>query len=282
MSDLKRCLEQAPSRLSVVSTSASENQTLQTSPPQEPNNIGPPLSSASTRSTVPFIEPLQLMLPGPEIKAPPETPVLPSPGPSTLVEKPTSTTFSPPTSAPVSSSRYPPPLDLSILEARKIVEGANGTIIIEELDTPAIRRAKNLRRREERRQEMLRRDSLAAAMAENTSASAPASIGPPVVSGEISSKPTKGAGADSELSSLSEYGSELTDESGKPKQTKKRGRKRKSSAAASAILVPKKSDRDDLATVLLGNREMLEGGTLGTSFSPLCKSITGNKLIHCV
>lgn len=206
------------------------------------------------------------MQPMPEVTAPLETPTTIEAGPSNEVNKPPSTAppsiVSPPTSAPASSSRFPPPLDLSVLEkTSKIVEGANGTIIIEELDTPAIRRAKNLKRKAEKRQEMLRRDSLAAA-----SASAPESAIPPGSAGEPSRAPVKG-GVDSELSSLSEFGSEVTEESGKAKPGRKRGRRRKSSAVA-LIAAPVKNEKEDLASVTLGEGEMLEGGTLGTWFSP--------------
>ncbi|KAF9454408.1 hypothetical protein P691DRAFT_770607 [Macrolepiota fuliginosa MF-IS2] len=254
--------EQAPSRLSIASTPMLENQTFATSPLQEFSSSGPPLSSAST-------QPLSVQAPTPsisEVKAPPQTPVLPEAGPSNISEYPPSAApLPPPTpSAPVSSSssRFPPPLDLLVLgQTSKIVEGANGTIIIEELDTPAIRRAKNWKRKEEKRQEMLRRDSLAAATAAET-VSAPAFVGEVPYSGEPSSSTPMKGGVDSELSSLSEFGSELTEESGKPKAARKKGRRRKSSAVMPTVGLPKKNDKDDLASVLLGDREMLEGGTL--------------------
>jgi len=78
----------------------------------------------------------------------------------------------------------------------------------------------------------------------------------------------KGGGAESELSSLSEFGSEAVEESGKAKQTKRRGRgrgRRKSSVAALMTTVGCKLDKDNLASVSLAEDEKVEGGTLGTS-----------------
>ncbi|KXN86201.1 Peregrin [Leucoagaricus sp. SymC.cos] len=203
--------EQAPSRLSVVSTPASENQTLLTSPQQE---AAPPLSSVSNASAT----------------AVPDQSSYPSPTPLSS-----------------SSSKIISPLDL-LEQTSKIIEGANGTIIIEELDTPAIRRAKNLKRKEEKRQERLRRGSMAA--------DAPIES----AGGEPSTALTKGGGADSELSSLSEFGSEVTEDSGKHNSSRKRARgRRKSSAAAVTLPGPKK---DSMANVIVAEGQTLEGGTL--------------------
>jgi hypothetical protein len=238
----------------------SENQVLYTSPFSEPNIAGPPLSSASSRSNMVFPERLPSALPTPEIKAPPETPVLPEPSPNLMMEHLLNIPSSP-ASAPVSSSsRQLPPLDLSMLEGRKIVEGANGTIIIEELDTPAIRRAKNMKRREERRQEMLRRDSLMSAVAEGSSAFVPLSIGQLVIGADSPSKPSKSAGVDSELSSLSDFESEFADDAGQLKESRK-GKRRRSSVALPKAPLSRKS-QEGLANASLKD-EMLEGGTLG-------------------
>ena len=270
--------EQALSRLSIISTPASENQTLK-SPQQEALHIGPP-SSASLKSAIAIPDPSQLVQFSPKIKVPPETPTVPEVGSSVVSENlpnsvPSATVIAPstslpptltalPVSAPLlsSSARHRTTTDLVLLEqTSKIVEGANGTIIIEELDTPAIRRAKNLKRKEEKREQYLRRDSLMVPPNSATSA----------VSGEMSAAGTvlvKGGGAESELSSLSEFGSETVEESGKAKQTKRRGRgrgKRKSSVAALMTTVGCKLDKDNLVSVSLAEDEKVEGGTLGTS-----------------
>jgi len=269
--------EQALSRLSIISTPASENQTLK-SPQQEALHIGPP-SSASLKSAIAIPDLSQLVQFSPKIKVPSETPTVPEVGSSIVSENlpnsvPSATVIAPstslpptltalPVSAPLlsSSTRHRTTTDLVLLEqTSKIVEGANGTIIIEELDTPAIRRAKNLKRKEEKREQYLRRDSLMVPPNSATSA----------VSGEMSAAGTvlvKGGGAESELSSLSEFGSEAVEESGKAKQTKRRGRgrgKRKSSVAALMTTVGCKLDKDNLVSVSLAEDEKVEGGTLGT------------------
>lgn len=104
---------------------------------------------------------------------------------------------------------------------------------------------------------MLRRNSLtvAATMAE-TSTTQATPTGEQVV-------PMKAGGVDSELSSLSEFGSEYTEESGKQKSVRKRGRGRKGSTATSVFGSLRKNEREDLAGILLGEGEKLEGGTLG-------------------
>jgi NuA3 HAT complex component NTO1 len=279
--DVLSLAEQAPSRLSVISMPTSENQILYTSPFSEPNIAGPPLSSASTRSNVAFPDQLSSALPTPEIKAAPETPVIPEPSPNPLMENVVNTSSSPPASAPVSSSsRQLLSLDLSMLEGRKIVEGANGTIIIEELDTPAIRRAKNMKRKEERRREMLRRDSLMSAVAEGSSALVPLSMGQSVFAAELPSKPSKSAGVDSELSSLSDFESELADEAGQRKESKK-GKRRRSSAAMPKTPLSKKSQEGSTGVSLTD--KMLEGGTLGMLLSRFSvMSLVANNFLHVV
>ncbi|KAF5362396.1 hypothetical protein D9756_002180 [Leucocoprinus leucothites] len=270
--------EQAPSRLSVVSTPASENQTL-TSPQQEFAPTGPPLSSTSYQSATFISDSSRQLQFSPEIKAPPETPTIPEAGPSTLTEKPPSSAppptpisvSAPPTSsAPLSSSSSKQGLsiDHALLQPiSKIVEGANGTIIIEELDTPAIRRAKNLRRKEEKRQQqMLRRDSLLGVNAESAAGSAPSFTAtqaqPPGVSGEPNAG-SKGGGVESELSSLSEFGSELAEESGRSKQTKRKGRgRRKSMSATLTTTSGKRLDKGNLVNVSVTEGGKVEGGTL--------------------
>jgi len=231
------------------------------------------------KSAIAIPDPSQLVQFSPKIKVPPETPTVPFEVGSSVVSEnlpnsvPSATVIAPstslpptltalPVSAPLlsSSTRHRTTTDLVLLEqTSKIVEGANGTIIIEELDTPAIRRAKNLKRKEEKREQYLRRDSLMVPPNSATSA----------VSGEMSAAGTvlvKGGGAESELSSLSEFGSEAVEESGKAKQTKRRGRgKRKSSVAALMTTVGCKLDKDNLVSVSLAEDEKVEGGTLGTS-----------------
>lgn len=205
------------------------------------------------------------MFENPSNSIPSATPILPS----TFVLPPTLTV--PSVSAPLSlssSSKHGPTTDFALLEQTgKIIEGANGTIIVEELDTPATRRAKNLKRREEKRQQILRQDSLM--VPPNSAISA--------VSGEMPTAGTtvvKGGGAESELSSLSEFGSEPAEELGKAKLPKKRGRgRRKSSAAALMTTGGWKFDKDNLMSVSVAEGEKVEGGTLGASL--LCLSHNG-------
>ncbi|KAJ3565446.1 hypothetical protein NP233_g7624 [Leucocoprinus birnbaumii] len=289
--------EQAPSRLSVVSTPASENQTLMS--PQDTTFTGPPLSSASNKSSI-VIPDVSQPPPrfSPEIKAPPETPTIPEAGPSSIADKipsslppptpvsPTISIFPQSISAPLSSSsssaKFGSFVDLALLTSTsKIVEGANGTIIIEELDTPAIRRAKNLKRKEERRQEVLRRNSVSAAKAEGFAGSAPnptasqpqpdgvvaelvaePSDGPSA--GPSTNPPAKAPGAESELSSLSEFGEEPPEESGKPKQGgRKKGKgRRKSVGGVLALANTKKLDTSSMASVAVSEGGKVEGGTL--------------------
>lgn len=225
----------------------------------------------------------QLVQFSPEIKVtPPETPTIPEAGSSIVFENlpssvPSATVIAPSTSVPPtltvfsvstplssSSTGHRTATDLVLLEqTSKIVQGANGTIIIEELDTPAIRRAKNFKRKEEKREQILRRDLL---MVPPNSATSAVSGGMPAAGTTV----VKGGGAESELSSLSEFGSEAVEESGKAKQTKKRGRgrgRRKGSAAALMTTVGCKLDKDNLTSVSLAEGEKVEGGTLGMSFA---------------
>jgi len=118
-----------------------------------------------------------------------------------------------------------------------------------------------LKRKEEKREQILRRDLLMV----------PPNLATSAVSGGMLALGTimvKGGAAESELSSLSEFGSEAVEESGKAKQTKKKGRgkgRRKSSAAAPMTTVGRKLDKDNLTSVSLAEGEKVEGGTLGTS-----------------
>ncbi len=110
---------------------------------------------------------------------------------------------------------------------------------------------------------MLRRNSLTAVMVE----AGPGSAIQSTSAGEPPA-PTKAGGVDSELSSLSEFGSELTEDSGKQKSIRRRGRGRKTSAATSIVGSLKKYEREDFAGVLLNEGEKLEGGTLGAWLAP--------------
>ena len=218
-------LDRGTSHLSVFSTAASENQTLRTTPP-----LGKP-SSSSARSTTAMqvkdgdvmdVDALEIQ----EMLTADET------------NKPMSNASD---KGAIRSAQLTQRID----EISSVIMTANGTIIIEELDTPALRRAKNLRRKAER----LRLAEAAAAGPSH----APAVQS---TSSQLSQLPVNDGDfeMDSELSSLSDIGSDEEEaETSLPKLESPRA-------------VAQTSPEVEPGAVILADGVMLEGGTLGMSF----------------
>ncbi|KAF5379525.1 hypothetical protein D9615_006509 [Tricholomella constricta] len=222
-----------PSRLSVDSTAASENQALEefVSFELESSTNDVPMEVDLASAGTPSYTPLSTM----RSRRPPHS--------SSVLE---------------SDASLPPPPPLPPVQ---VVQMENGTIVLEELDTPAIRRLKTLRRKEEKEKRMAEQAAAAALTGPGTPGRATLSLAPP--------RPTSAAGpsralrrkksqdADSDLSSLSDFGSEAAPRTiSVPGRSKKRGRGR---AAAS---VPVIDSADGLGQVVLTDGRMLEGGTL--------------------
>ncbi|KAG5651329.1 hypothetical protein H0H81_009082 [Sphagnurus paluster] len=213
-----------PSRLSVVSTAASDNETLEESVfDQQESSIN---DASMEIDTVPVGDIMPLSTTRPR-RAPP--------APSAAVPEPV------------------PPV--------KVVQMENGRVILEELDTPAIRREKAIRRREERQR-------LAAENATLVGPGAPGAVSQPG-RGRVSRKKKNKQDDESQMSSASDYGSEGEDIESEPEPTEKltasvppskaiskAPRKKRGRPAAST------SDIDNTCQVLLEGNKMLEGGTL--------------------
>ena len=188
-------LDRETSRLSVLSTSTSENQTLRV-----PVEDGVPedvqVDNNAMDVDIPVLEDSEMSSPLTEARS--DIDII---------------------SSAKTTEKAMPPL-------RNIIHAPDGTIIVETLDTPLLRRQKSIRRKAER----LR-------LAAEAEASASASAGPsrlPAISGSGSSS--------------------LTDLDGDEEEDGKRH-----SRATAPPPEPK-----DPAVVVLGEGEILEGGTLGT------------------
>lgn len=191
-------LDREASRLSVQSTSASENQTLRLLVENDITEDGQANNSAMDVD-IPAEEDSEMSSPLSEV--------------SSDVEASTS----------VKPTQDNPPI-------RNIIHTPDGTIIVETLDTPALRRQKSIYRRTER----LR-------LAAEAEVAATAAAGP-------SELPASGSGSSS-LTNL---------------EDREDGEKRDKSRVSAPVPPPPQ----DPAVVVLGEGEMLEGGTLGMYHKP--------------
>jgi len=144
---------------------------------------------------------------------------------------------------PVSALRSPQ--QRTVIPPGTVIQTKNGTIIIEELDTPAIRREKAIRRKEER---------LRLAAAAEPDSAPPPSSSVLVARPPRKSRATKGMDdidneLDSDLSSLSDVGSDVGSEDGKPRA--------ESTAGATNNFANAAEESGDISV-----NETLEGGTL--------------------
>ncbi|KAF8899172.1 PHD-zinc-finger like domain-containing protein [Infundibulicybe gibba] len=213
------------SRLSVLSTAASENQTHQDTIPVDHTEPGPSV---------------------PQVLAP------------TPSEQPT-------TSAP---NQLPLPDKDDSTSRNNIIHSATGTIIIEELDTPAIRRAKNIRKKNEKR-------LAASAILAPAPLEAGPSLPPPTPVQIPAPMDMVDYELDSDLSSLSDVGSEDMVVRPKPKPPR-------------VVAVPL-AGAPEPGAVILPAGTMLEGGTLDSFpwwpaviFEDDDPSVPRNILNHCI
>ncbi|PFH45479.1 hypothetical protein AMATHDRAFT_159553 [Amanita thiersii Skay4041] len=267
----------AMSRLSVVSTSASDNQTLQQMSPVE---VMSPVSVVQrSQIEAPVMEMMEVDTSALRTTISEEILVAPPVVSETLPTAVASASefvalappsfvvnATPPPSIPVSPvvpSISGPELPFSN-DLKRIVHGPDGTIIVEELDTPLIRRHKALRRREERRrmleeqrrqQEGQYRAATSAVMANKEGDT-----------GLIRLAPGRGnADGESDLSSLSDVGSEVVEAQGQgvapstPSAPLSQGPKN-GELSRRASMVMTTGIPDDLGVIR--EDQLLEGGTL--------------------
>lgn len=323
------------SRLSVVSTTASENQTLQISPvvdttlpppgpsvplerpvpileamdvdtsalrttisEEPPSEVAPREPSETVRAPSVIMEPA-FVPPPPPVPAPvpvpalvpvpasaPAPPVVPAPTtdvPTIPVLPPTTGTPAitvPPTTTAVPAVPVLPPATADIfnldgIQPKRVVQGPDGQIIVEVLDSPLIRKQMTKLKKAERKRlmEQQRQEEVGTVQPQAESEKEPSEARPldhqvvPVVSAVAG--PSRlalgpdGQEAESELSSLSDLGSEALEAREKevytPVVSAGRGRRRgpPRRMSVTAALVP-----EDLGVIK--ESQVLEGGTLGT------------------
>ncbi|KAG5643940.1 hypothetical protein DXG03_009352 [Asterophora parasitica] len=219
-----------PSRLSVVSTVASDV--------EEPASLQPEPSINEGSA------PMEVD------RTPPETPLYPPPLSSTRLRRP------PPSSSAANRDDQPPVQ----------VVHENGIVFLEKLDTPAIRREKFQRKREEQKKRLTELTAASTSSVVDPGATLPLSLAPSAVASTSVSavagpsragrkkKDDDKKGTDSELSSLSDAGGEAALTAPGPAK-KKGGRGRQAAPAAVEV-------DDSLGRVVLEDGKMIEGGTL--------------------
>ncbi|KAL0579001.1 hypothetical protein V5O48_002996 [Marasmius crinis-equi] len=269
--------DRAASSLSVFSTAEAENETLRdaaaTGTGRDPGEHPVPQYVAETAEPDDRAETAEQQALEDEVQLPPESAdvsveheamdvdELPNPPineplipPVDEPQLPVAEPTSPPAEEPPEPPKEDPPTDTeSALPPKTYTKLANGTIVIEELDSPATRRLKNLKRKSERQK--TQQASLGTVQAPEA--------GPSGVS-----QPRENAQTLSDLSSLSQIGSEAnlkTDVSqDRPQQSmqKPKGRGRGKGKARHVPNVNANADGPEPGLIELKDGKPLSGGTL--------------------
>ncbi|KAF8638766.1 hypothetical protein AX17_001982 [Amanita inopinata Kibby_2008] len=246
------------SRLSVVSTTTSENQTLRltTSPAVEAGPLlGAPqelqvsgiesmeVDTSAVRTTI-SEEPTAFL----PLDAQPEEVEVPSAVDETALVPPVVPTVGVPSTIETQEA-----FREDGIQPRRVVQGADGTVIIELLDSPLIRKQKTRQRKEEKKRLLEQQQQVQLQQAQEA-----VKTGGPAVAGPSKLKARQdNVEVESDLSSLSDIGSEAAEAQGDP-ATMVQGPK----TGELGMRVPDAniSVPDDLGAIREG--QVLEGGTL--------------------